>query len=115
MLMMNYTSFNYLIQTIEQLKKPPITRGIHIPVQNISMTKGKQSEKQKKDKKVKKRMNQAKRKKKNKTKQKTKKERKKKSKQTKQTKNNPQYIYSSRTERLYFPPKNSLYREIPLV
>ena len=32
------------------------------------------------------------------------------SKQTKQTKNNPQHIYSARsgTERLYFPPENSL-------
>ena len=51
MLMINYISCNYLIQTIEQLKKNlPITRGIQ--KQNISMTKGKKSEKQKKDKKV---------------------------------------------------------------
>ena len=61
---------------------------------------------------IKKRMNQTKTKKQkqDKTKQKTKKERKKKSRQTKQTKNNPQHIYSARsgTERLYFPPENSL-------
>ena len=44
MLMINYISCNYLIQTIEQLKKKtPIARGIHI--QNISMTKGKKYEK----------------------------------------------------------------------
>jgi hypothetical protein len=53
MLMINYISCNYLIQTIEQLKKNiPITRGIQ--KQNISMTKGKKSEKQKKRQKSKK-------------------------------------------------------------
>ena len=105
MLMINYISCNYLIQTIEQLKKKtPIARGIHI--QNISMTKGKKYEKQKKDKKVKKK-NEPNKKKQDKKNEKRKKE--KKSKQTKQTKNNPQHIYSARsgTERLYFPPENS--------
>ena len=100
--MINYISCNYLIQTTEQLKKPPITKGIH--VQNISMTKGTKSEKQKKDKKVKKkRMNQTKRKKKNKTKEKTKKERKKNKHPNKTNKKQPlTYIYSARsgTERL---------------
>ena len=52
MLIINYISCNYLIQITEQLKQTPIARGIHI--QNISMTKGKKSEKQKKDKKVRK-------------------------------------------------------------
>jgi hypothetical protein len=54
---------------------------------------------------------QKKRKKKTTTKQKNEKRKKEKiSKQTKQAKNNPQHIYSGRsgTERLYFPPENSL-------
>ena len=67
------------------------------------MTKGKKSEKQKKKKKI----NQIKKKKKNKIKQ-----------TNKTKKNNLQHndIYSARsgTEILYFPPKNSLEREITL-
>ena len=55
MLIINYISCNYLIQTTEQLKQTPIARGIHI--QNISMTKGKKSEKQKKRQKSKKKKN----------------------------------------------------------
>ena len=50
--MINYISCNYLIKQSNNEKSPSIMRGIHI--QNISVTKGKQSEKQKKDKKVKK-------------------------------------------------------------
>ena len=72
---------------------------------NISMTKGKKSEKQKKRKQ--KEWTKQKQKKQKEDKTKMKKERKKK--QPNKT-NNPQHIYSARsgTERLYFPPGNSL-------